>query len=197
MNLIESKTYLNLAKAYAGETQAHVRYKFIAYGARQEGYECLANLIDDLVRNEFNHARMFYTMIQSGSSKEIKNIDICSGYPFKEKWNLLDNLKLAADDEHVEYTKVYPEYKKIAEEEGFADAAALFERIICVEKCHHKLFMDLYEQMKSGTLYKKPKAVKWKCHGCGHEETTKEAWKKCPLCMAPQGMVMIKINDGA
>ena len=98
MKLIESKTYYNLAKAYAGECQARVRYEFIEYGARNEGYKALAEAIDKIVYNEFNHARMFYTKIQDASDKEIKNIEICGGYPFKEKWNLLDNLRLAAED---------------------------------------------------------------------------------------------------
>ena len=64
MKLIESETYKNLAKAYAGECQAHIRYKFIEYGARNEGYKTMAEMIDSLVFNEFNHARMFYTKIQ-------------------------------------------------------------------------------------------------------------------------------------
>ncbi len=196
MKLIDSKTYLNLAKAYAGESQAHVRYKFIEYGARFEGYDCLAEMIDSVVYNEFNHARMLYTAIQNGSDEEVKNIDICSGYPFKEKWDLQENLRLAAEDEEIEYLKVYPEYQRIAKEEGFEDIATLFAQIASVEECHYKLFTQLYKQMKDGTMYKKPKPVKWKCRDCGYEETMKEAWKKCPLCKAQQGRVMLKIEDG-
>lgn len=195
MNLKESKTYNNLAKSYAGECQAYIRYKFIEYGARQQGYSCMAEIIDKVVYNEFNHARMFYTFIQKADTKTIDNINITSGYPFKEKWDLEDNLRLAAEDEKFEETKIYPEYAKTAREEGFEDIAMLYDNIIQVESCHRKLFLDLYNQLKNKTLYKKPKPVKWKCADCGYESTSKEAWKKCPLCQSEQGHVMLKLND--
>ena len=195
MKLKESKTYLNLAKAYAGECQAHIRYKFIEYGARNEGYSCLAELIDKVVYNEFNHARVFYTLIQGASSEEIKNIDITAGYPFKEKWDLIENLRLAAEDEEIEYKKIYPEFKAVAIEEGFTDIAQVFDNVIQVESCHFKLFNDLYTQLKEGTLYKKDKKVKWKCSACGYEHEDYEAWKKCPLCQAAQGQVMLKVKS--
>lgn len=195
MKLIESKTLLNLAKSYAGECQAHVRYKFIEYGARKEGYTALAEIIDDVVYQEFNHARMFYTYIQKASDKVIDNIDICSGYPFKEKWNLADNLRLAAEDERFEAEKIYKEYEKTARDEGFDDIAELYKNIIQVENCHMMLFEDLYKQFSDGSLYEKPKSVKWKCAACGYEEEGKKAFEICPLCKAKQGVVMLKLND--
>ncbi len=194
MKLIESQTYVNLAKAYAGECQARVRYEFIEYGARKEGYACLAEVIDKIVYNEFNHARMFYTKIQDASDKSIKNIDISAGYPFKQKWNLLENLKLAAEDEKNE-TELYPEFAKTAKKEGFADIATLFENIAQIENCHKMLFTDLYNQLKNGTLYKKTKPVKWKCSGCGYEATSKKAWEICPVCQAKQGFTMLILSD--
>ena len=106
MKLIDSKTYENLARSYAGECQARVRYEFIEYGARNEGYKQLAELIDKVVYNEFNHARMLYTKIQDASEKPIKNIEVCAGYPFKERWDLMENLKLAAEDEREEFEKI-------------------------------------------------------------------------------------------
>ena len=151
MKLIGSKTLLNLAKAYSGETQAYTRYKFIEYGARNEGYNALAEVIDKVVFNEFNHARMLYTAIQQASPKTIENIDITGGYPFKEKWNLIENLKLAAEDEEVE-VKIYKEFEKTAVQEGFTEIANLFKMIRGVEECHKKLFEDLHNQMSTGTL---------------------------------------------
>ncbi|MBQ7408547.1 MAG: rubrerythrin family protein [Clostridia bacterium] len=195
MELLNSKTYLNLAKDYAGECQAQVRYKFIEYGARKQGYGCLAEVVDKVVYNEFNHARMFYTYIQKATKEQINNIEICTGYPFKEKWDLIDNLRLAAEDEEEEFSRIYPEHRAIALEEGFEDVAKLYDLIIGVENCHHKLFNDLYTQLSTGTLYKKEKPVKWKCAGCGYEHEGLEAFKICPLCLAPQGMVMLKLKD--
>lgn len=195
MKLKDSKTYVNLAKSYAGECQARTRYEFIVYGARMNGYKYLAELVEKVVYNEFNHARMFYTFIQQSEEKQVENIDIASGYPFKEKWDLQANLRIAAEDEMDEATRIYPEYAKTAREEGFTEIAKLYEDIIQVETCHQKLFSQLYEQMKSGTMYKKKEKVKWKCADCGYEATGKEAWQECPLCKAKQGSVMIQIED--
>lgn len=195
MKLKDSKTYVNLAKSYAGECQARTRYEFIVYGACMNGYKYLAELVEKVVYNEFNHARMFYTFIQQSEEKQVENIDIASGYPFKEKWDLQANLRIAAEDEMDEATRIYPEYAKTAREEGFTEIAKLYEDIIQVETCHQKLFSQLYEQMKSGTMYKKKEKVKWKCADCGYEATAKEAWQECPLCKAKQGSVMIQIED--
>lgn len=195
MQLKDSKTLTNLARAYAGETQAYTRYKFIEYGARNEGFNALAEVIDKVVYNEFNHARMLYTAIQQASDKTIDNIDISAGFPFKQKWNLADNLRFAAEDEASEI-KIYAAFEKEANDEGFFEIAALFKMIGNVEDCHKKLFEDLYNQVSTGTLYKKSHPVKWKCAGCGFEATDKEAWDVCPLCKAKQGFVMLKLNDG-
>ena len=125
MKLKDSKTYLNLARSYAGECQARTRYEFIEYGARMQGYKQLAELVDKVVFNEFNHARMFYTFIQQSEEK------------------------------HDEAERIYPEFAATAREEGFPEIAALYDNIIQVETCHQKLFSELYRQMKNGTIYKK------------------------------------------
>lgn len=196
MKLLNSKTYFNLAKSYAGECQAHVRYKFIEYGARKEGYTALAEIIDKIVYNEFNHARMFYTYIQKASEEPIENIEICAGYPFKEKWDLVENLRFASEDEKKECDEIYSKFEEVAREEGFQDIANLYKNIRQVECCHSMLLEDLYNQLKSGTLYKKDKVVKWKCGACGYEHESKEAFKICPICEAKQGVVLLKLNDG-
>lgn len=195
MQLKNSKTFENLAKAYAGECMARTRYEYMAYGADQQGLTQLAKRLKDVAYQEFNHSRMFYSFIQTADKKPIDNIDICSGYPFKEKWELLDNLKFAQEDEENEAERIYPQYAKVAREEGFDDIAGLFENVIQVENCHKMLFEDLYNQLKTNTLYSKPQPVKWKCAGCGYEETAKKAWDICPLCQAKQGAVMLKLND--
>lgn len=194
MDLIKSKTYLNLAKAYAGECQARVRYEFIEYGARQKGYSQLAELIDKIVYNEFNHARMLYTKIQDASDKEITNIDIASGYPFKQKWDLVENLKLAEEDEKAEI-EIYKNYASVAEKEGFPDIAFLFEKLAGIENCHALRFNELYTQLKDGSIYKKQKEVKWKCADCGYEPIGKSAPKVCPVCQAKQGSFMLIFDE--
>lgn len=169
MQLKDSKTFQNLTNAFAGECMAMVRYRFVSYGATQQGYKALAALVDDVIYNEFQHARMLYTFIESADKGTINNLPVNSGYPFKEKWNLLDNLKFAADDEEAE-VEIYSAFAKTAREEGFKDVAGLFENLTQVETCHNKLFTQLYTQMKDGSMYKKPQPIKWKCGDCGYEE---------------------------
>ena len=195
MNLKKSRTLKNLVNSFAGECQAYVRYKFIEYGARDKGYACLAEMIDNVAFNEFQHARMFYTFIQKSDDNTIDNLEVCAGYPFKEKWDLVENLKLAADDEKSEEQDIYPVYAKIARDEGFDEIADLYEDIIQVESCHRKLFTDLYEQMNNGTLYQKEQKVKWKCADCGYEAEGVKPWDVCPLCGAEQGRVMLKLSS--
>ena len=193
MKLIDSKTYQNLAFAYAGECQARTRYEFIEYGARNEGYKALADLIDKIVYNEFNHARMFYTKIQDASEETIKNIEICRGYPFKEKWDLIENLKLASEDEKKE-VELYTEFSEIASDEGFKEIATLFKNIASIENCHNMRFTELYNQLKNQTIYKRKNLVKWKCSSCGLEIENKEAPKTCPVCQEKQGVFMLNFE---
>ncbi len=195
MTLKKSETFNNLIKAYAGECQAHVRYQFISYGAKQAELFELQKAVDTIVLNEYNHARMYYSEIQKADKQTLDNLEVCAGYPFKEKWNLEDNLKFAAEDETAEHEKIYPEYAKVARKEGFEEIAKLFDLVACVEECHKKQLTQLHEQLTKGTMYKRTKAIKWKCACCGHEATAKQAWEICPLCKAPQGNVMLNLED--
>ena len=192
MKLKDSQTYKNLARAFAGECQARTRYEFIEYGAREQGYKALADIIDKIAFQEFTHSRMIYSFIQSADEKTIDNIEICAGYPFREKWDLENNLKFAAEDEGVEADKLYPEFAKVAEQEGFKDIAALFRNLIKIEETHKNEFTRLYKQFKEGKLYKTDAPVIWKCPECGYEATSKEAFQTCPVCQAKQGVVKIK-----
>ena len=190
MKLKESQTYLNLARAYAGECQARTRYEFIEYGARYNGYKNIADIIDEIVYQEFNHARMFYTFIQKSEEKQIDNIEVTAGFPFREKWDLQENLRLASLDEEKE-SAIYDEFAKTAEAEGFPEIAQLFLDVKAVEEYHRQIFLELYTQMKDKTLYKKDTPVTWICADCGYMATSEEAWDECPLCKAKQGSIKL------
>ena len=186
MELKKSKTLINLARAYAAECQARTRYEFIEYGARMNDYKNIADIIDEIAFQEFNHARMFYTFIQKADKSVIENIDISAGYPFREKWDLQENLKLGAEDE-VTDAQAYDEFALTAREEGFEDIAKLFEQVKKVEVYHKQIFLELYDQMKNGTLYSKDKEVVWICADCGYMQKSKDCWDECPLCKAKRG----------
>lgn len=194
MKLKDSQTYLNLARAFASECQARTRYEFVEYGLRYNGYEALAQIIDTIAYQEFNHARMLYTKIQDAELKQIDNIEICSGFPFKEKWDLENNLKLLVEDELLE-AEAYDDFIKVANEEGFVEIADLFNMIRIVEIKHADLIKNLYEQFKTKTLYKKSTKQTWICPNCGHIHYAKEAWETCPLCKAKQGVCQVIIPE--
>ena len=193
MELIESKTLNNLAKAYAGECQARTRYEFMEYGARKQGYACLAEIIDKVAYNEFNHARMFYTYIQQASDKLIDNIEVCGGYPFKEKWDVTENMLLTADDEHEE-AEAYTRYAETAREEGFEEIATLFEELAKIELQHEELFKALHKELANDTLYKSKEKTLWVCDGCGYRCEAKEPWEKCPVCQAERQALHINFT---
>ena len=188
-----TQTYLNLARAYASECQARTRYEFIEYGARYNDYKNIADIVDEIIYQEFNHARMFYTFIQKGQDEQIDNIDICAGFPFREKWDLQENLRLASLDEQKE-AEAYEEFAITAEKENFPEIAQLFRDVKQVEEYHRQIFQELYEQMKSGTLYKKNHPVTWVCADCGYMATSEEAWDECPLCKAKRGSIKLILN---
>lgn len=193
MKLIDSKTYLNLAKSFAGECQAYVRYKFVEYGARYNKLENIAQIIDKIAYNEFNHARVLYTKIQSASKNTIENIEVCTGYPFKEKWDLTENMLLTADDEHEE-AEAYTRYAETAREEGFEDIATLFEELAKIELQHEEIFKALHKELANDTLYKSKEKVLWVCDGCGYRSEAKEPWEKCPVCQAERQALHINFT---
>lgn len=195
MKLETSQTYKNLAKAFAAECMARTRYEFVEYGFRYNGYAAIADIIDKIAYQEFNHARMLYTKLQEAGSKEITNIEICGGFPFKEKWDMETNLKLVAEDEADE-ADAYTKFIDTALSEGFDDIAELFKQIKTVELRHKEVFMELYKQFKSGKLYKKSSKTIWYCPSCGYVGEGKEAWDKCPLCEAEQGVCNVVFPEG-
>ena len=193
MKLKESRTYENLARSYASECQARTRYEFIEYGARYNDYKNIADIIDEIAYQEFNHARMFYTFIQDGEDEQIDNIEIVAGFPFREKWDLCDNLRLAAEDEANE-ANIYAEFAATACEEGFPEIAQLFEDVLQVEMYHKEIFTELYNQFKNKTLYKKEEPVTWICGDCGYMAKGTEPWDECPLCKAKRGSIKLILN---
>ncbi|HIX07555.1 MAG TPA: hypothetical protein H9741_03725 [Candidatus Borkfalkia faecipullorum] len=191
MQFNKTMTYTNLARSFAGESQAGMRYQLIAKLAIAEEYPVLADNIRTIAKNETNHAKTFFdTLVLKAGSRD--NIDIDAGYPF-QFGTLVENLKFAADGEKAEHEEVYPAFAAQAREEGFEDIAALFERVAGVEREHEIVFRYLHNALKDGVLYKRNKPTLWVCSECGYRATTKEAWKLCPLCKATQGYVEIPL----
>lgn len=185
MDFIKTQTYHNLARGFAGECQAGMRYQLTVKAAMKQGYEALANVVRSIAKNETNHARVFFEqMLLNGGSQDDVHID--AHYPF-HGGTLEDNLRFARDDEESEAENIYPSFAKIAREEGFGQIALKFEQIARVESHHRIIFNYLFEAFKDGSLYAAERPMLWICGECGYMHTSKEAWNVCPLCGASQG----------
>lgn len=187
MQFEKTETFFNLARSFAGESQAGMRYQLTAKLAMQEKFKTLSDAIRTIAKNETYHAKRFFELLQEkAGSKE--NIPIDAGYPF-HAGTLIENLRFAAKDEYSESTEIYPNFAETAEKEGFKDAAALWRMVAEVEKQHNIVFNYLYEALKNGTLYRADSPMVWVCSECGYMHVSVEAWKVCPLCKAEQGYV--------
>ena len=191
MQFDETKTYRNLARSFAGESQAGMRYQLIARLATQQGYTTLADTVKVLAKNETVHARRFFEEL-SKRGQYLDNIDLDAGYPF-HGGTLEECLKFAAEDERKEHEVIYPAFQKDAEEEGFKDIANLFKLIAQVEVRHEAVFKYLYEAFKKGVLFSNESPILYICSECGYMHTSTKAWDKCPLCQSSQGYVELHI----
>src|SRR3989339_638513 len=122
-SLKDSKTLENLMKAFAGESQARNRYTFFASIAKKEGYNQIESIFTETADNEKEHAKKFYKLLLKGMNAEIPcAININASYPIAED-NTLSNLQTSANGENEEWTSLYPEFAKIAENEGYDEVA--------------------------------------------------------------------------
>jgi len=175
-----TKTEQNLLKAFAGESQARNRYTYFASAAKKEGFEQISAIFLETAENEKEHAKIFFKYLEGGM------VEITAAYPAGVIGKTAENLLEAADGEKMEWGKLYPEFEKVAREEGFDDVASSFKEIAEVEEKHEKRYRKLLANVKTGMVFKKKEVVKWKCRNCGYVHEGKEAPEQCPACKHPQ-----------
>jgi rubrerythrin len=180
MELKGSETEKNLLKSFAGESQARNRYTYFASVAKKEGFEQISGIFLETADNEKEHAKVFFNYLQGGK------VEITAEYPAGKIGLTVQNLEAAADGEAEEWGVLYPEFEKIAREEGFEDIASSFKEIAEVEEQHEKRYRKLLKNVAEGKVFKKNDAVKWKCRNCGYVHEGKEAPLICPACKHPQ-----------
>jgi rubrerythrin len=182
-----TKTAENLLKAFAGESQVRNRYTFYASVADKEGYKQIRNIFIETADNEKEHAKRFYKFLLAGLEDELPaTIKIDGTYPVMQG-TTLENLKISANGENEEWSDLYPEFAKIAEEEGFPDIAYAFNMIASAEKRHEARFKKLAENIENNKVFHKDKEILWKCGNCGYVHTGSDAPEICPACIHPQG----------
>jgi rubrerythrin len=184
-----TKTEKNLLAAFAGESQARNRYSFFASKAKKEGYEQIAAIFQETADNEKEHAEVFFKHLQGGE------IDIMAGYPAGVIGTTAENLLAAAEGEKMEWGTLYPDFEKIAQDEGFPMVAHSFREIGKVEAYHERRFRKLLDNVNKKQVFKKDKTTKWKCRNCGYVYEGTEVPDVCPACQHKQSYYEIWMEN--
>ena len=184
-----SKTEKNLLKSFAGESQARNRYTFFASVAKREGYEQIAAIFLETAANEKEHAEVFFKHLEGGE------LEITAAYPAGKIGDTAENLLAAAEGELLEWGTLYPDFEKVAKEEGFDDVAEALEEIAEVEEEHEKRYRKLLENVEGGTVFKRDEEVEWRCRNCGYVHHGKEAPETCPACKHSQSYYEIHAKN--
>lgn len=184
VNLAESQTALNLMRAFAGESQARNRYTFAAQQAKKEKLPVIEMVFKFTADQEKEHAKVFYDFLKDMTGK---NIQIDGGYPVNIYEKTLDYLRSAQHNEFEEFDPVYPDFGKIAAEEGFKQIGIKFNEIAKIEKVHGDRFGMLADWLEQGKLFVSDVEEEWMCLNCGYIHKSSEAPKSCPVCNHPQG----------
>ena len=174
------KTIENLVKAFIGESQARNRYTMYAKIAKKEGFEQIAEIFEITAENEREHAKWLFKMIQDlkGDVNEI-SVQVIAPLVIG---NTAENLKAAIEGENYEYTNMYPEFAKVAEEEGFPEIATRLRAIAKAEKHHEERFRKLLELVESGKFFERDEEIEWVCRKCGYVHKGKTPPERCPSC---------------
>ncbi len=175
-----TRTEQNLLKAFAGESQARSRYVFFASVAKKEGYEQIAGVFAETAEQEKEHAKRFFKFLEGGM------VEITASYPAGVIGTTPQNLLAAAEGEKEEWAQDYPEFERIAREEGFIDVANAFKFIAKVEAEHESRYRKLLQNLVEGTIFKKGESIKWQCRNCGYVHEGESAPNTCPACIHPQ-----------
>ncbi len=182
MELKATQTQKNLLKSFAGESQARNRYTYFASVAKKAGFEQIAGIFLETADNEKEHAEIFFKHLESCG----EGLEITAEYPAGRIGTTEENLLAAAEGEKAEWGEIYPEFEKIARQEGFNDIADSFKEIAEVEEQHEKRYRKLLENLKNKKVFAKDEIVKWKCRNCGYIHKSKDAPKLCPACKHTQ-----------
>ena len=171
-----TKTEKNLEAAFAGESQARNKYTYFASVAKKEGYEQIADLFLKTANNEKEHAKMWF--------KELQGIG-----------NTAQNLEAAAAGENYEWTDMYDEFAKTAEEEGFPELAAKFRLVGEIEKHHEERYRALLHNVETKEVFEKSEVKVWECRNCGHIVVGTKAPEICPTCAHPQSYFEVNASN--
>lgn len=184
-----TRTEQNLLKAFAGESQARNRYEFAAKVAREEGYEQIAGIFMETASQEQTHAKQFFKFLEGGM------VEITASYPAGITGTTQQNLENAAAGEHEEWSDLYPEFARIAEEEGFKKVATAFKAICVSEKGHEERYRKLLANLMGNKVFEREDKVFWYCRKCGYIHFGSKPLKNCPACNHPEAYFELQAQN--
>ncbi len=184
-----TRTEKNLLAAFAGESQARSRYTLFSQKALEEGYQQIAAIFLETAEQELQHARGFFSYLEGGI------VTITAGYPAGVVGDTKKNLAEAAAGEREEWSNLYSDFAKVAQDEGFPQIANHFRLVASVEQMHEARYMRLLERLENEQVFQQPEPTEWMCRKCGFTINAKSAPKRCPVCGADQGWFERKANN--
>lgn len=173
MELKGTKTEKNLMTAFAGESQARNKYTYFASVAKKEGYEQIAEIFLKTAENEKEHAKLWF--------KELGGLGTTA-----------ENLAAAAAGENYEWTDMYDQFAKEAEEEGFKALANRFRAVGAIEKAHEERYRALLSNVEMQKIFEKGEMTMWECRVCGHLVMGLKAPAACPVCAHAQSFFEVR-----
>ncbi len=157
---MHSMTDENLRAAFAGESQAHMKYLVFADKAQEEGFRNIARLFSAIAYAERVHATI--------------HLDALSG-----AGRTADNLEAAIGGENFEVDEMYPAYKAVAELQDEKQAVRSMHYALEAEKIHSTLYEEALEAAKAGKDIEHAEFSI--CPVCGHTVTGQPPGR-CPIC---------------
>ena len=124
-----SITIKNIESAFAGESMAHIKYRYFAKLCRAAGDEATARVFEETADQEVMHA--------------FGHLDLL--YP-ADSMSPARCLEMAIAGETYEYTEMYPTFRHAAEEEGHRAAVAEIDEQIAESKEHAQMFQAVLEK---------------------------------------------------
>lgn len=190
MEFSQSQTKKNMARAFAGLCQDSARLKFMSIDALNEEMIYISTLLKRISEEKIGQAKRLYDLINENLENKKDNIVIEAGYPFQSS-KIKIGLEQGSITEEFESKNLFPQFAKIAKDEGFENISNLFLLIANVSQTNFRILKSLAENYQNKTLYKDKKNLQWTCCNCGNTITQKQSWKNCPLCGKNKGFTII------
>ncbi|MBN2009944.1 rubrerythrin family protein [candidate division KSB1 bacterium] len=183
-----TQTEANVVTAFLGESAARNRYNFYSAQAKKDGYVELSAFLTEVEDHERAHAKRLYKFLEGGS------VEVTLSLEAEQIGSTIENLKNAIAGEQYEYETMYPDFAKVARDEGFETIAVVFEAIASAERYHANTFTQFLRRIENDSTFKRSESVKWRCRKCGYIYTGTEPPPVCPACAHPQGYFEVLKN---